>query len=148
MNQIIIIDNHWIISMYDHLYPEPLWLHNFSTTTIPVIWVMDDAACAHSHSFSQQFTVCWCLCSLLINIGRLPYLFRSSSFSSIFIMYYKQYSKSQPSSLGQSGQLCSWTQGCMQYASDHTDRFGLRTDHSINDSCGITHLNFVSQFRH
>jgi len=148
MNQIIIINNQRISSMYDHLHPEPSCPLNFRTTTIHVIWMMDDVASAHSRAYGWQFQVCWFLHWFLINIAWLPHLSWSSSFSSISMTYHKQFSKSQPCAPGLSRELCIWTNGWMQHDGCHTERFVLCTDQSFYNLYDITHLKFISPFRH
>jgi hypothetical protein len=148
MNQIMIIDNQWIVSMYDHLHPEPWWPLNFRTTTIHDIWVIDEVASVSSSAFGRQFTVCWFLCLFWINIARLPQLSWSSSFFLISLTYHKQFAKSQPCAPGLSREWYSWTHGSMQHDSCHTDRFVLHIDRSFYNSCDITHLSFISQFHH
>jgi len=49
---------------------------------------------------------------------------------------------------GLCGELCSWIHGWIQDDGCRSDRFGVRTDHSFFDTYDITHLNFVSIFRH
>jgi hypothetical protein len=65
--------------MYDHLHPEPSWPLNFRSSTIYIIWAINDIASANFRTFGWQFTVCWFVCSFWINTARLPRLSWSSS---------------------------------------------------------------------
>jgi hypothetical protein len=144
----MIIDTQWIVSIYDHLHPEPSWCRNFRTTTMSDIWVMDEAARAHSWAFDWQFMECRYQSSCGTFIARLLRLSWSSSFSSISMTYHKQFSKSQSCAPGGSGELCSWTQGWIQHDGHHTDRFISLTDRFFYNAYDIMYLNFISQFRH
>jgi len=120
----------------------------FLISAIHAIWVRNDVALSHSRAFGRQFTACRTFHLFLVNIARLPHLSLSSSFSSISMTYHKQFQISQPCARGLCGELCSWIHGWMQHDGRRSDWFVLSTDCSFYDTYDITHLNFVSMFRH
>jgi hypothetical protein len=66
----------------------------------------------------------------------------------ISMMYHKQFQISQPCAPGLCRELCSWIHGWIQHNGCHSDWFIMCTDCSFHDTYDITHLNFVSTFRH
>jgi len=145
-NCTVIIPNQYSVSMYCQWHLEALWPLHFWSTTIHVIWVMDDVALSNSRALGWQLMACWSFHLFLINIAQLPQLSSSSSVFSISMTYHKQFETSQPRAPGLCGELCSWMHGWMHHDGRHSDRLVLNTDRSFYDMYVITHLNFVSKF--
>jgi len=119
----------------------------FLISDIHAIWVRNDVALSHSRAFGRQFTACRTFHYVLVNIARHPHLSLSSSFSSISMMYHKQFQISQPCARGLCRELYSWIHGWMEHVSHRSDWYVLSTDRSFYVTYDITHLNFVSIFR-
>jgi len=102
----------------------------------------------HIPALSPAIDGMWIISLVLVNIARLPHHSLSSSFSSISMTYHKQFQISQPCAPGLCGKLCSWIHGWIWHDSCGIDWFVMRTDRSSYDTYDITHLNFVSTFRH
>jgi len=148
MNHIHIFDIQYCVCMYYCLHPGVLLPLTFWSTAIYAIWVWNDVALLHSRAVGRQWTSCRSFHSFWVNIARLPHPSLSSSFSSISMTYHKQFQISQSCAPGLCGGLCSWIHGWMQHDGCHSDRFVWRTDRSFHDMYAITHLNYVSSFRH
>ena len=58
-NHIHSIGIQYSICMYYHLHPGVLLPLNFKSTAIHAIWVRDEVALLHSHTFSREFMACW-----------------------------------------------------------------------------------------
>ena len=139
----IITDIQYIISMCNHMHPKASWPLDFWSTTILVLWDMDEVAPSHSSALCQQLTACRFVDYFFINIAQLPLLAWSSSITSICMTYHKQLSTAGPCAPCLSGEVCSGAQGWMQHDRGQSYWFAFHTDCSIHDWYDITDLNFV-----
>ena len=120
----------------------------FLISAIHAIWERNDVALAHSRAFGRQVMASRTFHQFLVNKARLPHLSLSSSFSSTSMMNHKQFQISQPCARGVCREWWSWIHGGMQHDGRRSDWFVLSTDRSFYDTYDITHLNFVTIFRH
>jgi len=145
MQRIIqMFDIQYCICMYYRLHPGGFLRLTFRSTNIYAIWVWNDVALSHARAFGWQLLACRSFHYFLMNIAQLPHLSLFSSFSSISMMYNKQFQISPSCAAGLCGELCSWIHGWMQHDCCHSDQFVRRTDSSFHDTDDISHLNFVS----
>jgi len=93
-----IFDSQYTVSRYNHLHPKASMFVSFWATTYHVISLINDVAPWCFGAFSQYVTA---------YRARFRELLFSSSFSSISMMYHKQFSNSWPCTVGLSPEICS-----------------------------------------
>ena len=86
-----VIDFWYFVSNYFHIHREALWLLDYWSICMQIMWVTDDVALSCFCHFGRQLAVCRSFHQLLINIARLPHLSSSSSSSSISMTYQMQF---------------------------------------------------------
>jgi len=143
-----ILDLQYCVCMYYHLHLGALLHRKFWSTAIHTIWVRDDMAGSHYRAFGRQFAAYRLSQQFLVYIAQLLRFSISSSFSSISMTYHKQFQISQPCAWGLCGERCGWIHWWMWHDGRRLDRFVMITDCSFYDMYDITHLHFVSIFRH
>jgi hypothetical protein len=143
---IVIIASQHNVSIYIHLHSKASRPLSFWSTTIHVIWMINDVILPCFSAFGQLFTTWKCSYWFEIYIVWLSHHSLSSTFSSISKMYHMQFSKSWPCASGLSGELRSWMHGLMQHNGSHSSRFRLGIDCSFDASYDITDLNRLVYF--
>jgi len=140
------IDSQYIVSMKNHLHPNTLRALNFWSTTMHVIWAMNDVALSCSSTFGRQSMAYRSIHQCSIYIGRHPHRFSSSSFPSICMTYHKQFPKSRPCAPGLNRELCTWMHGWMQHDGRRSCSSSLHIDRSFYELYDIMEFNFVNKF--
>jgi hypothetical protein len=148
MNHILSLHIDYCVYMYYRFHLGVLLPLNFWSTAMYAIWVRNDVALSHFCAFEQQLTACRSFHSFLVYIGRLPPHSLSSSFSSISMMYQKQFQISPWCAVHVCGKWYGWIHWWMQHDDCHSNLLVRRTDNSFYNMYDITPLKSVSTFRH